>query len=378
MRFSSIKRLAVALVLAACAGCGVGDTSIVIEREVFIPVPGATPNAIARMTNDTLVIVGNSNFSWAIGTDSVGQILWKYEEPLDPQLPPLNQSAFRRVVPLSDGRALVCGNIATKDNPGGTAYIVILDSKGSVLERRKMYPDDKATTTYSLFGSCVPWAGGAALMGVAMNRGGVKASPWLVQLNGRALKVWEKTEMGVPGFDATETSDGNLDGLFGDGKGISVVIVSQNGETVAKRKTDYGEGRLVKGISPPNAVRLIAEDAAFTNAILTLGNDLQDVKPPKKVGTLYLRDGTAFGLADGSIVLFGSHSDGAPRSAIGWVNRQGASDYIYETAAPTAQLGSTSFRDAIPLSNNQFLAVRDQHSTNLANIGFVLAWVSFR
>jgi hypothetical protein len=355
------------------------DESILIDREVLVGGLHGKPNAMARLNNGSFVIVGAFGTAWAVETDANGKLLWKYEEARDPQVRLPDQSEFHGVVALVNGGTLLCGETSNKDHQAGIGLIVIMSADGQVVERRNVFPNEDQTTPASAFRAYFPWGAGFALTGGGYD--GEKGFVWLMAVDKNGAKKLENTSSDLPGIsgEATPTSDLVLMGSPTGLEGVTVVRVNQQGKLVARRKTNFLDARPVRSMDRSSEIKLIAGDNYKNNVLLSLNDELQDKVSSKRVAPIKLGNGCAYALADGSIVLFGNVVGPAYRSVIGWVNRRWKGDAVRTMSVPIPQDSSFSIRDAVPLSANQFVAMRDQVSSiNPANTGVVLSWITFK
>jgi len=354
------------------------DSSIVIDREVLVPGLSGKPNAMARLNNGRFVIVGAFGTAWAVGTDANGKLLWKYEEARDPQVRLPDQSEFHGVVALANGGALLCGETSNKDHQAGIGLIVIMSADGQVVERRNVFPNDDQITPASAFRACFPWGTGFALTGGGYD--GKKGFVWLMQVDKNGARLFENTTSDLPGIsgESTPTSDLVLMGSPTGLEGVTVVRLNQQGTIVARRKTNFLDARPIRSVDISSEIKLIAGDNTKNNVLLTLNDQLQDKVSSKRVTPINIGNGCAYALTDGSIVLFGNVVGQAYRSAIAWVNRPWKLDAVRAMSVPIPQYSSFSVRDAVPLSANQFVAMRDQVTSSLETSGVVLSWVTLK
>jgi hypothetical protein len=369
---------AAAFILWPRANSQNNDSSIVVDREVLVPGLRGKPNAMARLNNGSFVIVGAFGTAWAAGTDANGKLLWKYEEARDPQVRLPDQSEFHGVVALANGGALLCGETSNKDHQAGIGLIVILSADGQVVERRNVFPNDGQTTPASAFRACFPWGSGFALTGGGYD--GKKGFVWLMQVDYNGARLFENTSADLPGISgvATSSSDLVLMGSPTGLEGVTVVRLNQQGTLVAKRKMNFLDARPVRSVDRSSEFKLIAGDNTKNNFLLTLNDELQDKVSSKRVTPINFSNGCAYALPDGSIVLFGNVAGSVYRSAIAWVNRAWKLDAVRAMSVPIPQDASFSVRDAVPVSANQFVAMRDQVTSSVETSGVVLSWVTFK
>ncbi len=378
---SCMSSIVVALILmSSCARTGNAENSIVIDREVLIPELRGSPNALAQMTNGDLVMAGVRGVAWAAATNAKGQLLWKFEEPVDPGVRTPYQSAFHGVVPLASGGALLCGETTSKDHPGGTGLIVVIDASGQVIAHRTEFPNDNHKMFSSSLNECFPWGDGIVVTGRGSD--GNHGFFWLLKLDAHGAKEWDKSGPEVPGFWGLTTANHNLvlmGNIVGVNGGVTIVRIDSKGDIVARRETSLLEATPVRSVNHAAAIRLVGVDKEYKNVLLSLSDDLKDASASKNVGQPNVRDGCAIALPDDSVALFGSLTGSVSRAAVGRVAQRSREDELLRLAVPDPRDSSVSIADAIPIAANQFVTVRDQVSPiNPSNTGVVLSWVTFK
>jgi hypothetical protein len=356
-----------------------GTDALVVEKEVLLSDVGGWPKSIIRMANGDFLIAGTWAYGkgWAVRTNAEGRPLWKYEEPSDPKVRTQNQSEFNGAVSLTNGSVLICGRRSTAE--GSTALITILDAKGSVVERRLMFPHDNEAYSGSTFHDCIHWASGIALLGTGRDStGGIS---WLVKLDSDGAKQWDRTDSGITGFDAAESADHTLL-LLGAQSGVmqpTLVRLDEAGEVVAKRDTAFAEAKLLRPVVPSTTDHLVAVDANNAESLHAFGKDLKDIGKASNVPQIILRDGRGFVLADGFVALFGNIAGSVYRSAMAWAARPGKGDVVNTMSVPDPQASSVSIRGTVPIGPREFVTVRDQESAGRHDrTGIVISWVKFQ
>jgi hypothetical protein len=112
--------------LSTTAGCHNSDPDLIsIDHEAFIHEVRGTPNALTRMSDGTLIVVGGLESAWAVALDAGGKVRWKFERSVEPGTPPSNQSVYHDAVQLVNGDLLLCGEETSKQ--GGHALFTLLD-----------------------------------------------------------------------------------------------------------------------------------------------------------------------------------------------------------------------------------------------------------
>ncbi|MGA2552684.1 MAG: hypothetical protein ABSF50_21270, partial [Burkholderiaceae bacterium] len=178
---------------------------------------------------------------------------------------------------------------------------------------------------------------------------------------------------------AVETSDHDLLVADGSGEG-SLCIVNKSG-TVAVRGSvpGYGGALLVRTTLPMERIPVLLygeKEGVYTS----LDANLQNPSPAKSVKPMNSQNGRGYFLPDGSLALFGFAQVGAGlltaplTAAIGLVSPKGKLDSIF-VFEPRYKSGTVA--DAVPISSNRFLAVRDVAGATPETSGVVLTWITF-
>lgn len=354
------------------------SNSLSIIKEVLVRGVVGRPAALVQISGGGFAMVGAGATAWAAETDGGGVLLWKYVLPPDPTVHMSGQSAYRGVVALANGGILACGELWTKKQQ--TAIVTILDSRGVLVQQRTLFPKDDTGIRTSSFQSCFPWGDGFALTGRWYD--GQQAYYWLLKLDRNGIREWEKLGDELPGLNGVVNEDQSLTlvGIPVHGTAVKIARFNPKGELIATRKTAFSEARAVRSVTPTSVIRVIGVDSDNRNVLLSLAGDLHDTSAPKQIAWLNIREGCAYNIADGSVVLFGNKFiDGAIyRSSIGWLDRHDAADDEHIMAVPDKRDTSYTVSDAAPISSRRFVTVRDlERSVDPENNGVVLSWVTF-
>lgn len=353
------------------ASCGSHRGSITVDREIFISDVKPRVDAIARTHDGGFVVTGIGVAAWVIATDSQGNVLWQYKDPVDEMNGPVSQSIpqteYHGAVPLANGNTLLCGG---EHKSGHTDnLVVILDGHGSVVGKRTEVPNAHSLFTYSNFHQCFPWREGVLLLGNAND--GTHGYIWLVELDGNGVKRGQgfvdnasTVAAGIVGpsfvFTAWESNDS-----------FRVIRTNEKGETIAKRVI---AGEFIVQLrslaeTSKTSILIYRGDKA---TLYTLDERLQDAQPPKEIeGYFDPQAGRGYVLADGSIVLFGRRSN----AAIALITAQGKTQAI---RAFDPKYTSFSVSDAVPISANEFVTVRGSVSQDPRDQGLVMSWVTIQ
>jgi hypothetical protein len=377
---------AIALCLTSIGAChkvnpSSQSKSLVVEKEVLISEVPGKPHALTRTTSGGFVVVGEAASAWAAATDANGQFLWKYSLPIDSHVQFQVQSTFHGVVPLPSGGVLACGELFTADNRR-TAIVVLLDSEGKLVEQRTIVPKDDATVRSSSFLSCATWGDGVVLTGRWFDTRRDQGYYWIVKLDKNGVREWEKLGEELPGFDAVVTSDQSLTvvGIPVRTRIVTIARFTPKGDLVATKMTEFREARAIRSTEPTSEVKVIGVDSDTNNILLSLTSALRDTRAARRLGSIILREGCAYLLPDGSVAVFGNRfvSGGIYRASIGRVNQRDGNSQIETMGVPYPQDSSFTVADAVPISRNQFVALRDVvGGPGSTHNGFLLFWVTF-
>ncbi len=368
--FTFVGTLAVAGILVA--SCGSHGKSIAVEREVFIPDVKPRVDAIARAHDGGFVVTGTGVGAWAVATDNQGNLLWRYNEPIDDKNDTVGrsdpQSEFHGAVPMANGNTLLCGG---KYQAGKTDnLLVILDRHGSVVERRVEVPNDDSHIIYSNFYQCFAWQDGILLLGNTND--GKHGDIWLVSLDGNGVKRLQALVDNVPtATGATVVGPSFVFTAWDSQGGFRVVRANGKGETVAKRVIAGEFIMQLRSVVETSKTSILIYRAGKAT-LYTLDERLQDAQPPKEIkGYFDPQAGRGYLLADGSIVLFGRSSN----ATVALIGAQGKTQAI---RAFDPKYTSFAVTDAVPVSAYEFVTVRGSVSQDPKDQGLVMSWVTIK
>jgi len=374
------RYLLVALVTAAAlGGCGESpdsstpDSSIVIDREVRLEGMKGTPQAIVRTSDGGFVIAGSWGNGWAAGTTSTGTVRWRYADPESERSPVA--SGFNGAVALADGNVLLCGQHHRQ------ALVTILDENGQLVERRDILPPDgNAAIFLSSIHQCLRWNDGVALVGGGSD--GRQPSFWLVKLDKNGREEWGRVSDGMAASSAIQAPNGDLIIARTEMRRSELARFDHLGNRVGRR--------LIEGLSlqtmllrPSGAAAEYALAVRYGETfgdvtMLTLTKELQDARGPIHIAPVSIGFpvGSGYALPDGSGALFGVARG---QSAVARVGGHGKSDVVHVFPRPDVGGATVSVGDAVPISGNQFVAVRDEVTAGTAGrSSMVLSWVTFQ
>jgi hypothetical protein len=322
-----------------------------------------------------LVVTGVAQTAWVMATDSEGSLLWKYQDPVDQTsfVQALSQTEYEGIVPLANGNALLCGK--RNFDVGSRSRILILDSKGNVVEQREEVPSLDTPMTMSHLDECLPWNGGALLLGGVSN--GSVYHGWMVTVDGFGRKTEESIfDLGGP---VAGTSDQpsivyDLVDIGGEWRNWHMDRVSSQGTILASRDIALSQvdpvTTTLRNIEPTNTVQIVGVPLGKSPVVYTLSSRLEDVVPPREIYNIDLAQGMGYVRRDGSLALFGRTSS----AAIAWVDPAGKllASYVFYS-----KYQSYTVKDAVPVSPNQFVAIRDGVTNDTHSFGLLMSWVTF-
>jgi hypothetical protein len=340
--------------------------TIIVERQWILAA--AAPTAIAATDSGGFAIAGKGGGAWAGVADSTGSLLWEFRDR-EPGIKPGLESSFAGVVQLANGNILFCGS-KTSTESGGNGLITIFSATGEAIEQRLMKPNGDAAFFGALFSRCLKWNDGYVLLGRAL-KGNFEGYGWLVKLNKDGAKEWEVVSDDIPGASVSETSAHNLVIAGSHTLESRLAIVNSRGETIAKRTIRGGDPVLLAPLEPADVTRvLIYSPSDRTVSLHTLNSRLEDARPPVYVPEFDVTQGRGYVRSDNSLALFGK-TRGA---AVAWIRQDGkpVADTVFND-----RFKSFTLADAIPISDNEFVAVRLSVSQAENDQGVVLSWVRF-
>ncbi len=366
------------IIASAVASCGASDANrngkaISIDREVILfPEWFGGVTAITKLASGELVVTGKARTAWAFATDNQGTLLWKYQDPVDMNndAQALSQTEYREMVPLANGNILLCGR--RNYERGYRNLILILDSKGNRVEQREEVPRTDARMTNTEFQQCFAWNGGGLLLGTASNQS--VHYQWMVTVDGDGKKIDEAlfNLSDAPSADPDKRSVlYDLPDADGDWR---IYRVSSHGKIVASREVILGPlntvSTEVRSTEPTDIARLIVVPLGKNPILYTLNARLEDVVPPHELYNLDTSHGVRFARSDGSLALFGQTSS----AAVAWVASNGRLLASHELST---RYRSLYIKDAVPVSANQYVTIRDGITKDANDRGVLMDWVTF-
>jgi hypothetical protein len=361
-----------AIVIAGFLGaCGNHGKSIIVEREILIANVKPQVDAITRRRDGGFVVTGTGLAAWVIAMDEGGNRLWQYNDPIDDMPDSVRQSVpqteYHGAVPMANGNTLLCGG---KYKDGGTENsLLILDRDGKVVERRAEVPNDDRSFKYSNFYQCFLWQDGILLLGNAND--GTHGYIWLVELDGTGAKKRQALVDNVPAVAAgTAIGPTFVFTAWDSQDNLRIIRVNGKGETVAKRVI-AGEFIVQLRSMVESSQTSVIIYSAGRATLYTLDERLQDARPPREIPHFDVLAGCGYVLADSSIALFGRW----PNAAVAWISGQGKT-YAMHPFDP--KYVSSTVSDAVPISADQFVAVRGSASQDPKDQGLVMSWVTIK
>jgi hypothetical protein len=384
----SVASLTTALLISTGTAEPMPRKITVLKEALLVSGNAAAAHAIVKTPDGGFVITGSilidtsENKVWATRVTSSGEVVWNYGMPpeADRDFKGIKGTLFGALM-LSDNSTLLCGSKAP-DKKGGptTGYLVHVDAAGKVLDELSLYPNGDTRFGLSQFGRCFPWGDGFALIGSATD--GMHPAGWLIKLNSRGLKEWEKVNPDVGGLDAVETVEHDLVTLNPGPREFTTTLrrFDSGGQLIATRDFEGLAQTLMRSMEPtPNAYCVTAAFPNGKQTMWTLDRALHDLSPGRpieKVGSGW-SNGRAFVYPDQSLVIFGYADAGGVESiaAISFVrpNSQLQAEYKF----PRGE-GSTWINDAIALSSGTEFATVRWWAVSQKKRGIKLNWISVK
>jgi hypothetical protein len=387
LNFSSLRIALAAFALTLIGACDSTHGGIVVDREAVLKGVGGQPNVITRGPDGGFVVAGISGVAWAVGVSAKGDVLWKHTDARDTRINSTQESTYVGAVPLSNGNTLLCGDkyIVTDVGMQNRALVSILDKDGQVVDQRLMLPNGDSKYFSAAFTQCFAWGDGIALIGGGTSQkagGGSEPTShptnWIVKLDKNGAMEWERADSETPGDVAVEVANHNLVFLSG-GVGDSderIVRINQKGDVVARGGTSSSvDYTLLRTFRPAESLYVVAHGrTSGKQELRTIDGNLNVTGKPRSLPSLYIEPGCGYTMTDGSVVLFGSTN--IRDAGVIWANRRGRADALRTlTLSGDTSIGQS---DAIPLSEHQYVTVRDQISVNAKRAGVVLTWITLK
>jgi hypothetical protein len=370
--------ITMSLVTTSCGGLGNHgpESSIVTDREVVLQGINGEPHVITRTPDGTFVIAGVRGIAWAVGVNTEGNTIWKFEEPVDVNVKTVYQSDFKDAVPLDNGNILLCGQITTPEHI--LALMTILDSRGQVAEQHHWLPEQDHGFFSSSFRQCLRWGDGFAMLGDAVN--GREGYLWFVKLDKHGTKEWELLNTELAGSRAVEASDNRfvLETVISGAEETRVFQVNQNLDVMARRSIKSSGSRILRPIEKQHTIKLLTYHGKGQPILYTLNGDLQDIETAKPIPQIVIDPGCGYVLPDKSLALFGYVQRGggaftAPyTAAVARIDGDGSVNM--RILGPDYK--SFTIRDAIPIATNRFVAVREAVGANGGKQGILMSWMT--
>jgi hypothetical protein len=342
-----------------------------IVREVTLSDHPVSSYVIIKALDGDLLVAGATSSAdsagWAIRLDSEGRRLWQFVDGSseDFKEPPGHHTGrFNGGVFLEGGRTLLCGTLATPEEPS-SGHVVILASDGKLSSSKSVWPKIDGAISAEIK-KCLPWRDGIALIG--RSDLGIGGKGWLVRLDNSGTQSYEVEIPCVEAFDAVETPDHELALSCLDNTeriGDSSIVRLGNGKATSTRHIP-GHALFVRSSTNGDFLGVVAEDVDRKSSLYRLDEHLQDISKPVSVGEFQTKQ--SYTLADGSAVLFGSVYERGATAAVGRFY-----SHAFRPFALKPLNSSGGFIDAVATDRpNEFATVR----TMLADGRAVLAWVA--
>jgi len=182
----------------------------------------------------------------------------------------------------------------------------------------------------------------------------------------------------LAGIDAVETANHNLVTASGSmvtgSDSMKLVQVNPQGHRVTTKELPVSNDNMVRSAAPASTLNVLTNINRENTAVLTLNDKFEEIAPPWRTQIPVSGDGFAWVLWDGSLAVF-DHvyaQSGADRACISRIRSGERSYEMLAFPLPTPQSRSERLFDAVPISANTFVAVRDLDGS------VALSWVTFK
>lgn len=364
------------IALLAFAGCSKVDTSatmdsIQLEREFLFPeFSMLVPRGITTDKEGNVIVVGSKlKQAFAMASDRYGTILWQYAHT--PDTASGYESSFAGALQLDDGNYLFCGSQSAANNTS-TGWVVIVDSKGRVIEQRSELPEGGGEFSKSTFSHCLKRQSEIALIGrSSQNSRGIF---WMASLDGTGKKIRDLViKENLPSTDVAVSADGSLTLSGFDGGRLQMLLVRMNpiGKVVARREIKGYGSVLFRGADSNGLVQGIVYGVGNQATLHVLNDQLEDAKPVGPPLNFDARQSCSFTLPNGGALLFGRTSN----AAAALIGPQGT---LVARFAFDSKIPSYSISDATAVSATEFVTVRSSVSADPKYRGLVISWLELR
>jgi hypothetical protein len=358
--------LATILAVAACQKADIAPGKrIEIERQVMLSGVQIRASVFERTPDGGFLIAGATNRARALHVDEQGKLLWLFDDSREKEQGRYS-SGFMGIVVLANGNYLLCG---TKKGPQTLPEneLTILSKDGKLLERRTVISSSGQPFNLSEFGKCFRVKDEIWLTGAADNRDGpytliVKIDESAAPMSQILIPTISSAELGAPDrpavtFISVETSKDSP---------ATARNVSLAGEVIAKRELSGHRFTQLRTTDQTNKSWFLSYALGGRATLFEVDSELHDSAAPRDLGTFEARGG--FVMPDGSLFLFGRDNS----ASIAWVGHTAPVHFI---AGFGKQFASYIVDEAVQISQDIFVTVRNSVNSSADDSGVVLAWI---
>ena len=325
------------------------DQALKVSRGVLLQdEPGGVfySRAITRITSDIYVVAGAATgqgqaLQGAVAMEilpglSSAKVLWRYkgDRPVQDSKDRGNLPYFRGVAATPNGAVFLCGHRPSDQQQDQPSLLTRLDASGVVLgdelllpplrsknitQTKQDRPEILSDIVTGEFEDCLVWGNRIAIVGRASRFFPSQADPhtrshnsyyWVVAVEADGEVAWQRT---YPiGFDAIDelTSvltgpDGQLLFTFRRMSETEILSIGQDGELLGRRIIS-GNYLLVHPSAASTIIQIVGGDPKGSKSLIRLGSGLQDMERQDGLDAPEFVISKAYGLADQSLMLFGS------------------------------------------------------------------------
>lgn len=301
-------------------------------REVYLHVLTKTvylekgaivdPKAIVRGHDNGLIIVGSIDHkaqpknAWATKTDNEGKVLWRYSLPPREPLPNFEGPEYSSAAMMPDNSVFLCGGMPLSKE--GHGLLTHMDKDGKVLSEKLISPEGmNGGGAYA----CTAWKDGVLFLGVTGTWEKVEATAthpaiythhsfyWIAYFDANGEKKWEKLIPSIKvGFNYISplqiTADGGV-AFVATRYGIGSQVVRMDNDGKIKESKIFNEQFVLLQPTYSDTHLWLISTTTNKMSIVKLNDKLEEISHLTETqvpGVIH----TAYRLADGSLMLFGS------------------------------------------------------------------------
>lgn len=372
LAYSALALASLVIALGALCACEKKDREpatrqISIDRVVFFPGLLGDAHALIRLAEGGFVLVGGTSRGWVARTDSMGRLLWKYDDTnAYTRDGVVQQFTFNGVAALDDGSIHVCGsNDVTRQGA-----LLTFSADGQLLEEKDVEPVEKSVDHGLAINRCLPWDGGLGFVGSGED--GARSYGWIGRYDRQGRRVLDIVDPDFGVRDVIEAADG---GLILSRRyaynATGLVHLGRDGRVLGKNLLLRTAGfQLLDPAEHADLVGAVAVDPDGAAAARFFDAQLREVGWVKLDQATDITRGRGFVYPDRSLALFGWSVRSLPS-----ISHIKAGDSRGVGLELDPQVAKVTIDDAVGISPGRYVALSEKFSAR-GQFGVVLLWIS--